>query len=44
MSLVMNIGTVIERFLDVRFDTRLEVSRAGNAWRVDVLPGGTGRG
>lgn len=31
---------VIERFLDVRFDTRLEVSRAGNAWRVDVLPGG----
>lgn len=30
---------VIERFLDVRFDTRLEVSRAGTAWRVDVLPG-----
>ena len=30
---------VIERFLDVRFDTRLEVSRAGNQWRVDVLPG-----
>ncbi|WP_343639808.1 RNA 3'-terminal phosphate cyclase [Roseateles sp.] len=31
--------SVIERFLDVRFDSRLEVSRAGNAWRVDVLPG-----
>jgi RNA 3'-terminal phosphate cyclase (ATP) len=30
---------VIERFLDVRFDTRLEVSRAGKQWRVDVLPG-----
>ena len=30
---------VIERFLDVRFDSHLEVSRAGNAWRVDVLPG-----
>jgi RNA 3'-terminal phosphate cyclase (ATP) len=30
--------SVIERFLDVRFDSRLEVSRAGNAWRVDVLP------
>ena len=30
---------VIERFLDVRFDTRLEVSRAGKRWRVDVLPG-----
>ena len=29
---------VIERFLDVRFDSHLEVSRAGNAWRVDVLP------
>lgn len=31
---------VIERFLDVRFETRLEVSRGGNAWRVDVRPGG----
>ncbi len=30
---------VIERFLDVRFDTRLEVSRGGSLWRVDVLPG-----
>jgi RNA 3'-terminal phosphate cyclase (ATP) len=30
---------VIERFLDVRFDSHLEVSRAGNAWRVDVRPG-----
>ncbi|WP_431101632.1 RNA 3'-terminal phosphate cyclase [Roseateles noduli] len=30
---------VIERFLDVRFDSHLEVSRAGNAWRVDILPG-----
>jgi len=29
---------VIERFLDVRFDAHLEVSRAGTAWRVDVLP------
>lgn len=30
---------VIERFLPVRFDSRLEVSRAGQQWRVDVLPG-----
>lgn len=30
---------VIERFLDVRFDARLEVIRAGSWWRVDILPG-----
>ncbi|OWQ90344.1 RNA 3'-phosphate cyclase [Roseateles aquatilis] len=30
--------TVIERFLDVRFESQLELSRGGNAWRVTVAP------
>lgn len=34
--------SVIERFLDVRFDTRLLASHAVDPWQVDVLPGDGG--